>query len=79
MDQESSKESEKKLDDIPVFEGGEVKTYRVENKKCEHEFIYSRIQQGITAECVKCKAGLILTPGMEIKKKHVYLHGSLVC
>lgn len=73
----------KKPDDLPrnddeFWNKADVNTYRVVEKKCDHEFTNSRTREGVTALCYKCKAGYLLGPGMEIKKKHIYIHGSFV-
>jgi|GEM_PF-3586814 len=72
-----------KLPDLPDSHNEfwkDAETYKVKLDKsvCDHRLIYNKITEGITAECTKCHAGWILSPGAEIKNNHIYLHGELV-
>ena len=80
---EAKSDQRKKLDDLPggndeFWKHAETNLYKIKEHKCNHEFAHSRIKEGISAECIRCNIGFVLSPGMEIKGKHIYLYGSLV-
>ena len=70
-----------KLDAMPPSESKFWKdsdTFKVEMKKppkCEHEWQRKKSNE---VECIKCHAGLFLSPIDELKDKHIYRNGKLV-
>lgn len=45
--------------------------------ECKHHFALVR-SDVLAAECRECRIGLPMSPGMNVDKGHVYLHGELV-
>lgn len=68
------------LDALPVstdeyWDGADTKKIVMsESPRCEHYFVRTK---GTEAKC-KCGVGYFLSPGMEVKKGHIYLQDKLV-
>lgn len=69
------------LDPLPpsndeYWEHSEIDTVQLQGKRvCEHEFKH---QTALEVECVKCRMGFVLSPGMVLRDKHIYFEDQFI-